>query len=77
MPTFKPRSKSFRKGFLDGWAAHYCYFAPHSFARAQMIKPSIRAAWLSVGDALRDAEKSEREDIGKNSRKSTEERVSA
>lgn len=74
-PNF--RSMAFRKGFLEGIAAYYDYFEIQTYPRAKSIDTSVGGAWRAVGDALRQAELSERGKIGKITRKTAEESVAA
>lgn len=61
----KIHSKSFRSGFLDGFAAPMLLFIPNRYPRASRIDASVDAAWRSVGDALKKSLESQGEIIGK------------
>jgi hypothetical protein len=60
MMHFDIKSKSFRKGFLDGFTPHYVYFRGLEFRRAFKKDTTIRNAWSQVGNALKEAEETER-----------------
>lgn len=69
MMHFNPRSKSFRRGFLDGFTPQYTYFRGLEFQRAMHTDASIRTAWIKVGEALKQAEKTERGKFGEETRR--------
>jgi hypothetical protein len=76
MAHVNPASKAFRRGFLDGFTAYYLYFNGRKYPRARSIDPSVRSAWLAVGDALKSAEDIERGNIGKSTGKAGKECIS-
>ncbi len=72
VPRFNLRSKRFRKGFLDGFTAYYCYFQERTPSRCAAADATLSHAWREVGSALEKASNQERGKIVKTSRKSAE-----
>ncbi len=66
---FNPRSKSFRKGLLDGFAAHYRLNVGITFERTMKTDASVSAAWYEVGKALSKSDIIERGKLGQETRR--------
>lgn len=48
-------SKSFKKGFAQGFSAPFLFFAPLTVRRPTQFNGSVAEAWSDVGRALNEA----------------------
>ena len=65
MAKFKIRSRGFRRGFGEGFAAPFLFWAPQEFPRARQMDDTMAGAWRRVGKALNRSYEGEGKRIGK------------
>lgn len=53
--TYRFRSRAFRRGLLDGFAAPMFFFAPRQSRRVSEIDGSLLEAWNGVSRALAES----------------------
>jgi len=64
-------SKSLCEGFREGFTAYYDVFRTNSYPRTSRVDASVGKAWRDVGDALRQAESTQRGNLGEKYAKAT------
>ena len=63
-PNFRPRSKAFRLGLIDGLGAPVLFLAPKRYRYTYRYDPSLRKAWEDVSLALEESFRTECDKIG-------------
>lgn len=58
------RSRAFRDGLHEGFAAPALFFLPMKFTRTMSVDASVHGAWKAVARALKTAERTEVKSIG-------------